>query len=163
MDTIPQSVVDEVWEEVVTIPEEEGESRFHEAFEEQPAIAAYLLALDEQLLPPDEQGLLIMLGFSVLKVMSRSRFPLREITPEELEETEQANFAFLEQLDEGSEMDLLSASSKLISDYPQGPLLGAVLEALMEGYEENPEEAPENIGLLFLHLKTVIDCLDRVG
>ena len=163
MNTLSKELVAEVWEEVISTPADQGEARFQEAFEEQPAVCAYLLAMDEQLLPPDEQGLLIMIGYSVIKVMSRSRLPLRQVEPEELEEAEQLNFALLDDVEEGEDIDFLAVCSNLIKTYPQGPLLGAVLEALMEGYEENPEEAPENLGLLFLHLKTVIDCLDRAG
>lgn len=161
MAPIPQEVVDQIWDEVVSTPPEAAEDEFHRVLETQPALASYLLALDEELLPPDEQGSLMMIGYCVLRIMGRDGKSLREIEPEEIEEAEEENFALLEKLGEGSECDLMEAVNKLMLTYPQAPLLGTVLEALMEGDEETPEDAPENVGLLFLHLKSVIDCLDR--
>jgi hypothetical protein len=55
----------------------------------------------------------------------------------------------------------VDAVQEMISTYNQMPLLGAMVEALMEGNEEEPEMAGENVGMSLLHLKTVIDCLDK--
>ena len=41
------------------------------------------------------------------------------------------------------------------------PLLTTAIESLMSGNEEEPEMVRESIGLELLHLKTVLDCLDR--
>jgi hypothetical protein len=166
MDTIPQEVVDQIWDEAVSIPPERAEEEFQGVLDSQPALVAYLLALEEDLLPPDDQGQLMMIGFCILRVMQSSGRPLREIEPEEIEEAESVNFAMLEKLNEGVECDMMEAVGKLMSSYPQGPLLSVVLEALMESPEDedgegDPESAPENLGLLFIHLKSVIDCLDR--
>ncbi len=83
------------------------------------------------------------------------------MTGEELEAAEDANLKFLEEMDAGSEMDFVAGMQKMVASYNQMPLLGAVLEALMQGHEEHPELAPENLGMVLLDLKTVIDCLDQ--
>jgi hypothetical protein len=42
-------------------------------------------------------------------------------------------------------------------------LIGFVVEALMETREPGAEFRDENAGLVFLYLKTVIDCLDQAS
>jgi hypothetical protein len=161
MNTVPQEVIDSVWEEVLATPPEQAEMKVQAALEAQPAICMYLLALDEELLPPEERGMLMMIGYCILCSLSEGGRSLPPVTPEALEDAEQANLALLEKLDDGPEMDFTETVSGLLRSYRQAPLLGTVLEALMEGYEDDPDNAPENTGMLFLHLKSVIDCLDR--
>ena len=165
MDTIPTEIVDAAWDEVLSVDPEEAESTLQGIMEAQPAVCAYLLAVDEELLPPDEHGFVMMLGCCVLRTFNKVKATVPAVQEEELEEASQANFALLDSGDgEGvGEVSGENLIERFTKNYRQGPLLNAVLVGLMEGQgEEGGEEfAPENIALLFLHLKTVIDCLDR--
>ncbi len=67
----------------------------------------------------------------------------------------------MEEMDAGSEMDMMGSVGQLFANYNQMPLMGAVLEALMSDNEDQPDLAPENTGMALLYLKTVIDCLDQ--
>jgi hypothetical protein len=102
-----------------------------------------------------------MLGAAVWQVMTEAGPPLRQVTDVELEAAEEANIRALEELEQDSEFAQRDAMSRLVADYNQMPLLGAVVEALMAGHEEAPELAPDHVGLALIHLKTVIDCLDQ--
>ena len=58
-------------------------------------------------------------------------------------------------------MDHMAGLQNLMATYNQVPLLSAVIESLMAEDAEEPELASENIGLVLLHLKSVLDCLDQ--
>lgn len=162
METISREAVDSIWEEVMALPPEAAEERFEEAFSHQPEICSYLQEADEDLLPPDERGFLIMIGYCVLRAMSKRPSALnRAVSFEELEEAERENLALIESLDDSSDQALMHAAGQLMSGYSQAPLLGSILEVLVEGNEEDAGELPENVGAMLLHLKTVIDCLNR--
>ena len=85
----------------------------------------------------------------------------RQVNDRAIEKAENKNVRYLERLDAGPEQNQLGAAAQLIKTYNQSEILGFCLEILMSGYEEAPDLAPEDIGLQFLTLKTLIDCLDR--
>ena len=161
MKTIPLEVIDEVWERVSSASEEEAQALVRRVQEEQPFIMVYLLAMDEEVMGEDERGTLIELGSYILEIVHTVAPDLPQVTGDELEAAEQFNLKQLENLEEGSEMDLDHTVHALFANYNQMPLLGATLEALMADYEDAPELAPENTGMSLLYLKTVIDCLDQ--
>lgn len=161
MKTISQELIDAVWDEAMATPPEEAQEKFQSLFEAQPCIAAFLLYVEEELLPPEDQGMVLMIGYCVVKTMLEQGNIDREIEQEEIEEAERKNMAALEAIEEGSDFDFAEHVSKLMSTYPQAPLLSTVLQALMEDHEEDPDNAPENIGMIFLSFKAIIDCLDR--
>jgi hypothetical protein len=159
--TIPQEIIDETWDRIADMSEEEAQALAQQMQERQPFMMVYLLAADENWMAEDEPGRLLELGAIIWQIMSAAGKKLREVSGDELEACEEANVKFLEKLDEEPEMNFTDSVMKMMADYNQMPLLGAVVEALMEGYEETPELAPENIGMALLYLKTVIDCLDQ--
>ncbi len=161
MKTIPIEQVEEVWERVSDASEKESKQIAKRLQKKQPFVMVYLLAMDENLLEGRDRGRLLELGTFIHEIMSSVNCNLRKVTGEELEAAEDANLKFLEEMDAGSEMDFVAGMQKMVASYNQMPLLGAVLEALMQGHEEHPELAPENLGMVLLDLKTVIDCLDQ--
>jgi hypothetical protein len=161
MKTIPAETINKIWNHFYELSEEEAQQVTQLGQERQPFILVYLLAMDESIMDKNEKGLLIELGGYVLEIMYAAKPNLRRVTDQDLDTAEAANFKLLEDLDAGREMDYVSAVQKLMQNYNQMPLLGAVLEALMSGHEEEPDLAPEHVGLALLTLKTVIDCLDQ--
>jgi len=128
---------------------------------EQPVIMIYLVAMDEGVFEETERGRLIELGAIVWQATTAAGRGKRMITETEVEQAEEANLKWLEELDAGRETDFLAGVRDVLQGYNQMPLLGALLEALMQGHEEAPELAPENVGMALVYLKTVIDCLDK--
>lgn len=161
MKTIPVEAVEENWGQFNVLSPEEVRDLVDRMAEQQPAIIAYLFVEDENSGDPDGPGTLLSIGFPVVKLMLAQGGGTSQITTETLTEAEDANLKFLEQLDDEPELRYADTVSRMMSSYNQMPLLNAVLEALMQGHEEQPELAPENIGLIWMQLKTVIDCLDR--
>ena len=161
MQTIPSSLIDQIWEHLNETPPEEVKVLFERMTAEQPILVGYLLAIEEDVLEKKQQGTLLFLGMVIWQIMSNGGAMLTEVTPEALEAAEDANIAFLERLDEDSEMNYMSAVTQMMDRYNQTPLLGAILDALMEGNEDTPELADDSMGLALVHLKTVIDCLDQ--
>jgi hypothetical protein len=161
MQTVSQTTIDEIHERLMGTSPEEAQALMQRMAVEQPAILAYLLACDEDILPESDRGTLMLLGILIWESFSAVQSPLHMVTPEELDAAEELNLKVLETLAEDSEAGYLAAVQKLTESYNQMPLLGVVLEELMADDEEEPELVDENSGLAMLNLKTVIDCLDR--
>lgn len=160
MRTIPATAVETSWERLCGISPEEIKELVDEMARRQPAILGYLMASDEDLMEEKERGHLLMLGSFIWSTMSEHQPDLGQITPERLDEAEDANMKMIEGLADESEYGFANALEQLNDTYNQMPLLSVVLVELMSDYEEEPELANENIGLALLYLKSVIDCLD---
>ncbi len=161
MKTISQDLVDSVWDEAMATPPDSAQDQFQILFDAQPAIAAYLLYVEEELLSPEDEGMVLMIGYCAVKTMLDHGFAGGQVQQEDIEAAEHKNLEALESLEEGNAQDLGEHVAKLMASYRQAPLLGTLLQALMEGHEADPADAPENIGVIFLSLKSIIDCLDR--
>lgn len=160
MKTIPDKSIERTWKRVTEAAPEDAQAMLNRMARAQPFIFVYLMAVDETLFEEAERGQLMLIGLVLWEVL-RKDAPAGPVPIEEIEAAEAANLNFLENLEAGSEMDYMEGMQYLLSTYNQMPLLGAVIEALMEGNEEEPELANENLGLALVHLKSVIDCLDR--
>lgn len=161
MQTIPANLINEAWQRLNESSELEARGLAERMQQEQPFIMVYLLAAEESMLDAKERGSLLMLGATVWQIMAQSGRSPRQVMDADLETAEAANIRALEDLEEDSEFAQRDAMQRLLTDYNQMPLLGAVVESLMAGHEDAPELAPEHIGLALIHLKTVIDCLDQ--
>jgi hypothetical protein len=160
MKTIPDRTIERTWKKISQATPENAQSMIDALAKAQPYVFAYLMAVDETLFGGEERGRLMLIGLVMWESL-RKDGPLQQISIEEIEAAEQVNLDFLEKLDAGSEMDYMDGMQELMSSYNQMPLLGAAIEALMEEDEEEPDMANENLGLALVHLKSVIDCLDR--
>ena len=161
MKTIPLETVEAAWERMSELSEEETVKLAERMQEEQPFILVYLLAAERSEEEARDPGWLLELGAFVWSVMCAGKKKPQSVTDEQLEAAEEANTQHLEQLEQGSEMDWMEGARGLIKRYNQAPLLGVVIELLMAGQEETPELAGDEVGVGFLHLKTVIDALDQ--
>ena len=160
MNTVSDKTIDRIWKRVTEATPENAQAMLNAMAKAQPFIFAYLMAVDETLFEDEQRGKLLLIGLVLWEVL-RKEAPGGIISIEEIESAEATNLGFLEQLEAGSEMDYLDGLHQLIANYNQMPLLGAVIDALMEGNETEPDLANENLGLAMVHLKSVIDCLDR--
>ena len=161
MKTISGKIIDRTWKRINEASEEEAQRLLDLMAKQQPFIVAYLLAVEETLMGDNERGQLMLIGLILWEILSTENSSLRQITMDDLEAAEQVNIEFLEELEAGSEMDHMAGLQNLMTTYNQTPLLSAVIESLMAEDAEEPELASENIGLVLLHLKTVLDCLDQ--
>jgi hypothetical protein len=161
MKTIPTQTIDLIWNQINDSSESQVLALVDRMKQQQPFILVYLLACEENLNTNEEPGWLLHLGGVIFAIMSDQTLKLPKVSGEELEAAESANLKFLERLDEGREAHFADVVMGSFSSFNQRPLLEAVLEALMSEYRDDPELAPEHLGMGFLYLKTVIDCLDK--
>jgi hypothetical protein len=161
MKTISGKIIDRTWKRINEATEEEAQRLLDVMARQQPFIVAYLLAVEETLMGEDDRGRLMLIGLILWEIISGENSGLRQINMDDLEAAEQKNIKFLEELEAGSEMDHMAGLQNLLTTYNQVPLLSAVIESLMAEDAEEPELASENIGLVLLHLKSVLDCLDQ--
>ena len=161
MKTISGKIIDRTWKRINEASEEEAQRLLDVMAKQQPFVVAYLLAVEETLMAEDERGRLMLIGLILWEIIFGVNSGLRQINMDDLEAAEQKNIKFLEELEAGSEMDHMAGLQNLMATYNQVPLLSAVIESLMAEDAEEPELASENIGLVLLHLKSVLDCLDQ--
>jgi hypothetical protein len=161
MNTISGKIIDRTWKRISEATPEDVQALLARLYQNQPFAGAYLMAVEETVLPESERGNLLFIALILWDIMSTGREPLRTVTQEEIEAAEAENLRFLEELDAGSEMDYMTSLQGLMTTYHQGPLLAAVVEALMSENQDDPDSAPETIGIELLHLKTILDCWDK--
>jgi hypothetical protein len=163
MNTVSERTVERTWSQVNDATPEDVQALMDRMMAEQPFAGAYLLAVEEVWIPEGERGGLLLIGLIVWRAMSSGAGRIRAVTAGEIESAEALNIEFLEQLEDGSEMQLTDALERLSTTYHQAPLLRAVLEALMQDHAGDMEETPDRVGMAFLHLKTVLDCLHQAA
>ena len=161
MNTISGKIIDRTWKRVSESTPEDVQQLMARMLENQPFAGAYLMAVEETLMPEADRGNLLFIALILWDIMSTGREPMRQITQTDIEAAEAVNVKFLEELEAGSEMDYLDALQQLMVTYNQAPLLEAVVEALMAENQEDPDSAPDSVGIALLHLKTVLDCFDQ--
>jgi hypothetical protein len=83
------------------------------------------------------------------------------VTGEDLDTAESENFQMLEYLEGESEGGLYDVTEKLLETYNQREILRYILDALMEEPDEGFIIRDENVGIMFIYLKTVLDAMDR--
>lgn len=163
MRTVSTNEIDEAWEALCDLNEEQTGALVKRFMEEQPALGIYL-SVNFESLEDKSDSPLIEVVIGCWQAMSQAaEGALPQVTPEEIENAEEANTAALAQLEDAAEMEWHDAVLDLVQDYNQRELLGFGIEMLMSGNEEAPELAPDSLGLELIWLKTVLDCLDQAA
>jgi len=161
MNPISSDIVEKTWKKIGGMSPLELPKLINLMSKEQPLILAYLMAVDNQILNQDEQELLLYLGVVVWRIMSQGSTPLPKVTEETLDEVEESNIKMLEYLEGESEADFIDTVEKIVGNYNQLEVLRYVIEALMEESDEECLTRDEYKGIMFINLKTVIDCFDK--
>ncbi len=161
MKTISAKIVDQTWRKMAIMSPLQIPKLVNKFANEQPVIFAYLLAAGEDLLNQDEKELLLYLGTVIWQIMSQGSTPLPKVTEETLYALEDSNFKMVEYLEGEPEADIENTVAKIYSSYNQPEVLRYVAEALFEEDEEGEEIREEMKGIIFIYLKTVIDCFDK--
>lgn len=161
MNKISGEIVERTWKEMSSMSPLNYPKLINKMSKEQPVILAYLMAVGDELFNEDERELILYLGVVVWRIMSRGNEPLPSVTEKILDEVEDKNIKMLEYLEGESETDFFATVATIIENYNQPEVLRYVVEALMEDNEEGVDIKEENIGMIMIYLKTVIDCFDK--
>ena len=172
MNTVPEEIVEQTWEELSDLSFEESEELIHDLTEEQPYVLAYLMGIGTDILNEGEREVLLYLGMTVWKMMDNaSLHNLPRVTDIDLDAADKRNLQVLETLEGESPGDFYATVKRFMTDYNQPEILKFVVETLMEEegdlfeFDEDDEEIEEvreeMKGMMMIFLKTLIDSLDK--
>jgi hypothetical protein len=161
MKTISAEIVETTWKRIADFSAREGKALAEKFAEEQPIVMTYLMAVDGDLFNEEERELLFYLGAVVWQMMAQSDAPLPPVTEEMIEQAEAANQTTLQSLADASDDAARAVMAQLLQEYAQPEVFKYVVTALMESAQEEGIR-DENLGVMMVNLKTVIDCLNEV-
>jgi len=159
METLSEEFVEKIWQEVAGFSPDRATKEMHAMGKAQPDLLAFLLAYADDL-QQEVKELAIYISFVVYKMFQNSSRKIRRITSREIMARHDENALFLEQLEGAHEKILERIAKVTVSKQPY--VMKYVLEALMEDSGEDSVALTEDeIGLLFILLKTEIEVLDN--
>jgi hypothetical protein len=156
---IPEALVEETWLEVGAFSESQARRQMEQIAKSQPALLAFVLATTGDL-PTDAQQVAVYLYAVIHRMFEKSAGRLTPATPQSVEAAYEGNQAFLGKFEHAHERFLEKAAESVASSQP------FVMKYLVEALMETPEGddpvvlSDEDIGLIFLVLKTAVDILD---
>jgi len=161
MNKIPAETVERTWKEMSTMSPLNYPKLIDKFSKEQPIVLTYLIAVGDEQFNEDERQLLLYLGVVVWMIMSRGNKALPRVTEKMIDEAEKKNIKMLEYLEDETVTGFYDTTATILEGYNQPELLRYVVAALMEEHEEEVDIREENIGIMMIYLKTVIDCFDE--
>ena len=160
MKPISTESVEQTARRIENLSVRQGEQLTQKFMEEQPLVMAYLMAVDNDSLNEEEREWLFFLGTAVWQMMTQGDASLPQVTEQTIEQVEAANQRTFEALAGGLDGDARTAMENLLRDYNQPAVLKYLITALMES-AQNESIRQDNLGVLMLDLKTVIDCFNE--
>ena len=160
VDIIPEEVVESAWKEVGAMTESGGERRINEIAETQPALLALVMADTEGLSREAHELGLYM--FVVILRMFEKHFPagLKTVDIEAVERLRDKTEEMFIELGAADELSFEGAALSYSSTQPF--VMKYIAEALFEPDDEGPDLSEDDIGGLFITMKTVLDALEEV-
>ncbi len=158
---VTDALVAEVWQDMAVMSASQIPGLIDQMQDEQPALLAFLLALEGDELPQEEFEVILYLGIAVWQMMKRGHPRLMHVSIKKLEQENEENIQTLKFMEQDTTSDFLSATCEILDSYPEPAVLGYIVEALMETNPEDVELSTATIGIAFLHLKTMLDALIR--
>ena len=188
MKPLTAPAVEKAWNKMQKLSRPAGAKMMEQMGQEQPVILAYLGSVDQDSLNEGERGILVYLGMFLWQAMKHGAGILPQVSDADMVQAEDATVKQLESLGHDEE-DASAGISAIIQSCGQPDLMDLALDALMEaaGYDEEDEleqdasgdqgasAEPErdeadgdesvvradNVPLIMLNLKTVVDVLNR--
>ena len=162
MKPLSESLVEETWQEIDKYTDQRANREMMQFGKDQSNVLAFFLEFTQDL-DEEAEELGVYLLFVVYRMFLKGYGKkIKKITQKELNECFEENGKVLESMG--------SAHVKFMERYAQTQIAGQphiiryVAENLLDSTEEDEETDPlsdEDIGYLFLLLKTAIDCLNR--
>jgi hypothetical protein len=156
MKPIPAEVVEQTSQRIGDLTVRQGEQLATHFSSEQPAVMAYLMAVDGDFLSEEERELLFYTGAVIWQIMAQGEEPLPTVTEEMIKVAEGANRKMLEPIAGLTDADAAVVVSTLVQHYGQPELLKYVIRTFMAAVRDD-EVRHDNLGVMMIDLKTVID------
>jgi hypothetical protein len=159
MDSLSKQFVEKTWQEVADFSPDRADKEMIAMGKNQPDLLAFLMAYTDDL-PQEVKELAIYIAFVVYKMFLDSRGKISRISSREIMATYDENARFLKSLGEVHEKLIDRIANVEVSEQPY--VMKYVLEALVEDTEEEGIDlTEEDIGILFMLIKTEIEVLDK--
>ncbi|HEX2958554.1 MAG TPA: hypothetical protein VHO70_17085 [Chitinispirillaceae bacterium] len=161
MKTLSTEVIDQQWKSIETMNLDDVPDFITDLGRSQPYVLTYLMATGEDILNQKEREILLFMGIMVWNITKLCINEPMEILSDKLLDCEKKNVAMLEYLAGEPDTDFIDTVDGIMSKYHQHTLLKYIIDRLMEDYkEEHSAVREENIGMIVIYIKSLIDCLD---
>lgn len=134
----------------------------HELGQKQPFLLTYLMSTGHDILSEQEREALLFMGVMIWQILNGIYSDIAVITGNDLDSYENRNIQMLEYLAGESESEFLDTVEKIMSKYHQPELLRFIISKLDEEPDRGIELSDDNMGMIVIYLKTVIDCFDKI-
>ena len=161
MESIPEALVEETWQEVAGFTLKRAKKEMTKVNKNQPDLVAFTLELTQDL-DQEVRELATYTTFVVYRMFEKSASKrIKRIPAEEIISCYETNEDLMESLEDVHNKFLERIARVQLSGQPY--VLKYVVETLIEAPEEEDPVSlsEEDIGFLFLLLKTVVDVLDK--
>ena len=161
MEPISEEIADQTWEEITSITSEAGYSESVTISKRQPEVLSYIIEMTEDL-EQEVRELAIFMFFVIHRMFQKAYGrDIGTITSEEIIASYQDNEQLLESLGGVHEKFFERIARVQMSEQPY--VIRYVVETIFEAaHEEDPILlTEEDMGYLFLMMKTVVDVLNR--
>jgi hypothetical protein len=161
MQTVQENAIEDAWHQLhhEAIPEEDVQDLVDEFYQEQPVLMGFLLSMEDDVTNADDEGFFVLYGAWIWLAFKISGRDDRMVTEQAVEAAYQRNVKEMEELNAAGPSTAEAQARGMTKSYRQMPMLAAVLTEIMEGEMEG-NRVDDLTGMLTLHLKTIIDCLD---
>jgi hypothetical protein len=162
MEPISEETVEKTWKEFTNLSPEQAERETEKISKNQPNLLAFMMEFTQEL-SQEVKELAIFLFYVLYRMFEKSsKTKINKISAEEIINCYEKNEHLIQSLEGVHEKFLERIAGVQLSGQPY--IMKYVLESLIEAPEdEEPMSlAEEDIGYLFLLLKTVVDLLDEM-
>jgi hypothetical protein len=157
--------IEEVWQSMIMLDEEESMSIVDTLEQKQPALLEYLMTPPEEFSEAESENLMYA-GIVVWRTFDKYGPELKTISEDEIYEIEDANIEVMEKLEGESAGDGIAMIERMLDSYPQPHILASIAEILLvedEELEEEDEISDQARGTMMLILKTLLDAMIKAG
>ena len=160
MDRISSERVEKAYSAICNMTQQEAYRLSFDFQNNQPLIVAYLTTVDQGIINQEERELLFYLGAIAWKIMNSENGALPQPDEDLLLKIEAANQKLGDSLRTSDSVMFTEVVKTLLKECRQTELLRYLIAALMD--EDNADNSirDENLGIIILDLKTVIDYFD---
>lgn len=155
-------VIGASWDSMEDLDPEAIPALVHELGHKQPFLLTYLMATGHDILSEQEREALLFMGVMIWQILNGMYNDIAVISGNDLDSHENKNMQMIEYLAGESESDFLDTVEKIMSKYHQPGLLRFIISKLDQEPDRGIELSDDNMGMIVIYLKTVIDCFDAI-
>lgn len=160
MNALTIEEIDQIWKKMEKLELNDVPKLVTNLGKEQPSILTYLMATGNEILDQQEREAMLFMGVMIWHIVSEIMSEIPEITIDMLEDCEENNMAMLEYLAGEPDSEFMDTTENIMAKYHQAELLRYIIDRLMEEPDKGIELNADNVGMMVIYLKTIIDCLD---